>query len=493
MNPRSTFFPLILALFFAVPSVSQATPNQVEAFFTPDQGESAFREIYATLASAQKEALITVYSWSDKDLDQAILQALSNGATVRLVLHPELTAKKNLMDRCADLESHGAQIKIAPRNMHEKFVLVDGAVAINSSANFSIGARKFYSENIVFIRALSALLSRTIRDEFAFLWDASRDLITHQEPLAPFMGGAQRSPKSAHSEEAIQFYSSSMNLIAKETQAESEARKSGKALTLRLRTSENPKDAGGPPWVVRDLIIESIDAAQVRIEGNLNHFNIREIADALLRADARGVDVRLNVDQQEYQTEWNPDFIEMTPYFVSEWRKSHPGLSPPVRIKTYSLEPTPAHWLLNHHKIFLIDYVAGRPLLPSTRLLTGSYNFSRTAEHAQFDNMIEFRGETHKGVYQAFADEFRHLWQWGRTSSDQLDENALNRWLTIASDGTLGLHFHEAQALSWTEMEALRERVKKLAPGLLENLTRKTAECSRYHVVKKQFLGCPNP
>ena len=74
-----------------------------------------------------------------------------------------------------------------------------------------------------------------------------------------------------------------------------------------------------------------------------------------------------------------------------------------------------------------------------------------------------------------------------------MDSNWLSRWTTPASDGTLGLHFNEAQALTWPEMETLRAQVRRVAPGLLEQLNRTSAACSRYSVAKKQLVGCPTP
>jgi phosphatidylserine/phosphatidylglycerophosphate/cardiolipin synthase-like enzyme len=465
---------------------------QVDAYFMPEQGEAGFSAMYQAISEARSEVLITVYSWSDKDLDRAIVSARANGATVRLVLHPELTDKKPLMDRCGELEKQGAEFKIAPRNMHEKFVLIDGRTLINSSANFSIGARTKYSENIVLIREAPVKLARTLHDEFALLWDASRDLITQGEGLAPWMGARSQLPLG-ESGDAIRFYSSSFNLQASPTGEATASRLSGKAVSLKLKKSLKPEDQGGAPWAIRDLIIQSIDAAQVSIDCALNHFNIRDIADALLRADARGVKVRLNVDQQEYQEHFRADSIEMTPYFVAEWKKRHSEGPPPVRVKTYSLEPTPAYWLLNHHKVLLMDYRPGAELLPSTRLLTGSYNLSETAEHNQFDNMLVFQGAENAGILAAFHQEIEHLWHWGRTSTDQVDSSWLSRWTTPSNDGTLGLHFSEAQALTWPEMETLRTQVRRVAPGLLEKLNRTSAACSRYIISKKQLVGCPTP
>ena len=411
---------------------------------------------------------------------------IERGAQVRLVLHPELADRAPLMERCRELEREGARIKIAPRNMHEKFVIIDEETLINSSANFSLGARTKYSENIIFVRKPESRLLQALREEFALLWDSSRDLISNGEPLEALLGGAAQHP-IGNPKDSIQFHSSSFNLEARPNKPESAAALAGKALALRLKKDQNSQE----PWAIRDLLIASIDQAKVRVDCAFNHFNIREIADALLRAAARGVEIRLNVDQQEYKDAWHRDDIEMTPYFVEHWQKANPGKTPPVRVKTYSLEPTPAFWLLNHHKFLLIDHAPGKPLLPSTVLLSGSYNLSKTAEHSQFDNMIEFRGAENGALMQAFQHELDRLWSWGRAPSDTADSDKLTRWSAPAQDGTLALHFGEAQSLSWPELQAFRARVRVAAPGLLEQLNRTTAECSRYHTGRKQFTGCP--
>jgi len=483
-----SFYSFTLTLIAALVFFSQAAWSEqtTRGYFTPHEGQEAFQEIYSAISNARTEVRITIYSWSDKELDRAILQALKNGAQVRLVLHPELADRAPLMERCRELELQGARIKIAPRNMHEKFVIVDEETLINSSANFSLGARTKYSENIIFVRTPEARLLRALQEEFALLWDSARDLISHGEPLEPALGGSSRSSVGAP-EDAIRFHSSSFNLEARPNRPESAAALAGKGLALRLKKDPNSRE----PWAIRDLLIGAIDQARVRVDCAFNHFNIKEIADALLRAAARGVEIRLNVDQQEYKDQWQSDDIEKTPYLVEQWQKANSGKTPPVRVKTYALEPTPAFWLLNHHKFLLIDHVPGKPLLPSTVLLSGSYNLSQTAEHNQFDNMIEFRGELNRELMDAFQKELDHLWSWGRLPAGGSDPEKLKRWSTPAPDGTIALHFGEAQALSWPELKAFRAAIRTAAPGLLEQLTRTTAECSRYHLGRKQFTGCP--
>ena len=58
-----------------------------------------------------------------------------------------------------------------------------------------------------------------------------------------------------------------------------------------------------------DIEVVEIDGKNIYV--NLNHFNIKDISDALIEAVKRGVDVRLAVDNQEYKSK--PNGLEMTP------------------------------------------------------------------------------------------------------------------------------------------------------------------------------------
>jgi sugar/nucleoside kinase (ribokinase family) len=80
---------LVTALFFATLVFAS---NSYEIYFSPREGVEAFEKVYETISNARDYAHITIYSWSDSNIDKAIEKALANGAKVRVVLHPPLAA-----------------------------------------------------------------------------------------------------------------------------------------------------------------------------------------------------------------------------------------------------------------------------------------------------------------------------------------------------------------------------------------------------------------
>lgn len=452
--------------------------------FSPHEGTEAFEIIYDKVKSSNKSVYATIYSWSDKGITDSFKEALANGSEVKIVLHPSLAKKDSIKKVATELEQLGAHLKIAKMNMHEKFFIVDGNFLVNSSANMSNGAKSRYSENFIYHddkTSQGKILLTQFNKEFVILWNSAKDIFTADEGIAPKMNSTTNINLPSDSETTL--YSSSMNFSIKENSPSSSAYKSGKYITLS-RIGGTSKQT----WQVRDAIISRIDSAKKNIYLSLNHFNIKEISDALIRAVKRGVEVKLAVDNQEFKTSINNK--EMTPQFVADW-KSLPGntkLTPPVRVKFYSISPSPRHWLLNHHKFIIVDF--NEEDFSKTTLISGSYNLSKTAEHNQFDNMVFYNGLANTMLFKEFKSEFDNQWSWNRTEQDLPDQSILELFTTLKGESSLSLHSKEAISLNWNEIKTLRSKISKIATGIFSGLYRKR-DCLYYDFAKKSFWGCP--
>lgn len=456
-----------------------ASDAQTSAMFSPWEGTQAFEKMYKAIAGAKHDAKVTVYSWSDSGFDKAIEDAVKNGVNVRVVLHPDLAREASTVAKVTKLEGLSgkgkAAFKIAPRNMHEKFTIVDGEYLVNSSANMSGGAKTKYSENFVFITGPEFLIEN-FENEFAVLWNSSKDMLTSSkdtiEDRLPYDGNKHQTRGKE-----VSLFSSSMNY----DYVENGAARSQDGRFIKLV----PKGGGKGPYTVRDAIINAINKAQKSIHCSFNHFNILEISQALVEASRRGVDVKLTVDNQEFRERWSPKGIEMTPYFVENWKKL-PGNAKkdaPVRVKFYSHYPNPAKWYLNHHKFFLVDAGSSNAVL-----FTGSYNLSETAEHNQFDNMVSYSGSQFSKLHKEFLDEFEKLWGLER-QNDKPVKSTLEFFTTITNN-SLPIHSTKPIALSFEEIIQLRSDVKAIAPDFLRQMNRKTSSCAGFDVTRKQLWGC---
>lgn len=465
--------------------IPQSDKTGVDVLMCPVDGERAFVRIYDKIAAARDYVYVTIYSWSDSGLDQAITKALGNKAKVRVILHPDLKTSKKIVEVVPKLEGLGAEFKFAAINMHEKFVLVDDKILINTSANFSTGAKNKYSENVVFHlneenvdkkEDIAALVS-AFKNEFAILWNTGKDIQTNSEKNSSKIS-EMNSVHYPEIDRDIALFSSSMNWEYKENSPSSAGYRIGKYYSLGKK---NYKNTDKQLWTVRDVILKSISEAKKSIYLSLNHFNIKEISDSLIEALGRGIDVRLTVDNQEYKS--RPNNVEMTPQFVADWKKLKGKVSPPVRVKYYSHEPSPAFWLLNHHKFILIDYEVEN----ETVLLSGSYNLSETAEQNQFDNLIRYQSETYRDLYKNFYKEFVQQWSWNR-SQEVPSRSVLEKFTKIVNGNSIIIHNDEAVSLSWEEVQQLRSEVSKMAPEIFKGLS-KNRDCRFYDFAKKSYWG----
>jgi phosphatidylserine/phosphatidylglycerophosphate/cardiolipin synthase-like enzyme len=398
---------------------------------------------------------------------------------VKVVLHPDLSKEPATAGKVAHLEGlqgkGKASFKVAPRNMHEKFTIVDGTYLVNASANMSGGAKTKYSENFVFLTGPDFLIEN-FENEFAVLWNSSKDIVSGARDAVEDQLPYDATKHQTKGKE-VTLYSSSMNYdYVADSQANVQA---GRFIKLV------PKGGGKGPYTVRDALIDGIKNAKKTIQCSFNHFNILEISQALVEASKRGVDVKLTVDNQEFREKWSPQGIEMTPYFVENWKKlpGNANKSAPVRVKFYSHYPNPAKWYLNHHKFMIVD--AGTS---DAVLFTGSYNLSETAEHNQYDNMVSYRGANFAKLQKAFVDEFNKLWSLERTN-DKPNADAVGFFTTV-NNGSLPIHSTRPVAMTFEEIIKLRSDVRAIAPDFLRQMNMKTSSCSGYDVAKKQLFGC---
>ncbi len=457
-----------------------ASDPTISAMFSPWEGTLAFDKMYKAISGAKHDAKVTVYSWSDSGFDKAIEDAVNNGVDVKVVVHPDLAKDPGTIAKVQKLENlkgkGRASFKMAPRNMHEKFALIDSEYLVNSSANMSGGAKTKYSENFVFTNGPDHLL-KNFENEFAVLWNSSKDMVSGPQDAVD-----DRLPYDANNHQTlgkeVTLYSSSMNYNYVDNTAA--ASQEGKFIKLV------PKGGGNGPYTVRDAIIGAIKKAKKTIHCSFNHFNLLEISQALVEASARGVDVKLTVDNQEFREKWSAQGIEMTPYFVENWKKisGNANKTAPVRVKFYSHYPNPAKWYLNHHKFFLVDSGTTDAVL-----FTGSYNLSETAEHNQFDNMVSYAGPKFSALQKSFLEEFGKLWSLERDAADKPKADAVAVFTTV-TNGSLPIHSQRPVSMTFEEIIKLRQDVRAMAPDFLRQMNMKTSSCVGFDLTKKQLWGC---
>lgn len=138
----------LLALL--LPVLATAQPLTVEGpchvYFSPNGG--ATNAIVALLDTSKESVRVLAYSFTSKPVGAALVAAKARGVDVQVVLDKTATEKNSLLPvmREAGIPTYiDRQHKI----LHDKVIVVDGAVFQTGSFNFSASAENNNAENVL--------------------------------------------------------------------------------------------------------------------------------------------------------------------------------------------------------------------------------------------------------------------------------------------------------------------------------------------------------
>jgi phosphatidylserine/phosphatidylglycerophosphate/cardiolipin synthase-like enzyme len=244
--------------------------------------------------------------WSVRD---ALLRAAERGVRVRMVVESD-----GMFDaEVQDLVAAGIPV-IGDRReslMHDKFTVIDGLEVWTGSMNYSVGSA--YQDHNVLLRLRSSALAEDYTREFEEMFVDDRfgplSIADTPHPVVLIDG-------------------------------------------TRVEAWFAPDDG------VASRLVELIDDARSGVDFLAFTFTSDALAEALLRAEARGVTVRgvIELDQVEAA---GSDYARMRQGGIDVRQDSNPGTM--------------------HHKLLLID---------DGVVATGSYNFTRSAEESNDENVV---------------------------------------------------------------------------------------------------------
>lgn len=357
-----SFGALAVLALLAAGGRAEAQSTRPEPYFSPNGGGA---EATAALIDAAQQtidvAMYSVSSGPSNPIWGALERAVQRGVRVRFILNEATGANKS---KATALERIGVHVYGVSRTLHEKFAIVDATTSrrrlVNGSANWSLGAMTKYSENTtVFGRHVH--LVHAFQQEFNRLMAIARPLSPGADAHMQAVFMAPPSPYVRRYEEAV--FST---------------------------TNDNGTT------VVADKIIEVMRTAQTSVQIDVAHFNSRAIAGALIDLHRTRPQVRIEVlvDLGEYSDGKSR---------VKELERA--GIE--VRYKVYSLVWLQPRAQLMHHKTMIVD---------GTRVVSGSYNWSDTAENSNHENIVVIEGRVSKNraCVAAYVAEHEKLWNLGR-------------------------------------------------------------------------------
>ena len=156
----------------------QDIQNVLNQFRTPKKDHSkvcfspknkCFEKICKFIDKAEQSLLICVFTISDDNITQSILNAHKRGLAIKII-----TDNDKSMDRGSDvrrLASEGINVKIdmTRHHMHHKFAIRDNKALLTGSYNWTRSAEVYNQEN--FIITKEKYLIKSFRKEFDKLWN----------------------------------------------------------------------------------------------------------------------------------------------------------------------------------------------------------------------------------------------------------------------------------------------------------------------------------
>jgi len=137
-----------------------------EAFFCPEDN-CEDRTILA-IGNAESSINAAMYSFTSKEIFEALLKAKEKGIETRIVLdYLQSKSKYSLKD---ELLENGFEVRVMPsgKTMHNKFVIIDQDLVITGSYNWTKNADTRNKENLVYI--FDKKISQEFEEEFFELW-----------------------------------------------------------------------------------------------------------------------------------------------------------------------------------------------------------------------------------------------------------------------------------------------------------------------------------
>ncbi|OZG75419.1 hypothetical protein BTA51_03330 [Hahella sp. CCB-MM4] len=143
-----------------------ARQSSSSAWFSP--GEDCRRQIIQHLNNARRQIDICVFTISDNDIADAVLNAHERGVAVRVITDDD--KREDIGSDIAMLQRHKVPVRLdqTPDHMHHKFCVVDRMFLINGSFNWTRSATTRNQENIVITD--DQKLIREFIDRFEHLW-----------------------------------------------------------------------------------------------------------------------------------------------------------------------------------------------------------------------------------------------------------------------------------------------------------------------------------
>jgi phosphatidylserine/phosphatidylglycerophosphate/cardiolipin synthase-like enzyme len=164
----------VIALLALLCFSLSARAASIEVGFSPDGG--AEQLVVRVIEEARHEILVAAYSFTDKRIARALVDASRRGVRVRAIL--DKSQRSEHYTAATFLANEGIPVRIDSRHaiFHDKYIICDGRTVETGSFNYTNSAATHNAENAIVIRDDSALAQEYVRNWMEH-W-------SHSEPYA---------------------------------------------------------------------------------------------------------------------------------------------------------------------------------------------------------------------------------------------------------------------------------------------------------------------
>lgn len=160
----------------AVLTQATAVLPQIESAFSPEAG--AERLVLKVIHSARQELRLAAYSFSSPAVTQALISAKQRGVDVQLVVDYKRNQGSSSIAALRLLAEAGIAVRTNTCYAlhHDKYVIVDRQHVQNGSFNYTSGAAKHNSENVLVVWN-DATLAAAYLQHWQSRWDQASILV----------------------------------------------------------------------------------------------------------------------------------------------------------------------------------------------------------------------------------------------------------------------------------------------------------------------------
>jgi len=174
MGRRSVLAILAFAFSLFVFAETPTTPPSVVSYevgFSP--GGTAVKLVLDVIGSAKSSILVACYSFTNRDIAEALESAAHRGVKVQIVADDG--AAKDKYSQVRIVSAAGIPVRLATRYaiMHNKFMVIDGVTVETGSFNYTAAAVKSNAENAI-VMWNAPDIAKVYASEWTRLWDEAK-------------------------------------------------------------------------------------------------------------------------------------------------------------------------------------------------------------------------------------------------------------------------------------------------------------------------------